>query len=362
MDNKDHVVMVFFREQMGGAITKKWVKCLVLIAFVAYMYVAIYGFTNIKEGLDKKNTANYDSYSIKYYDMDDTYFKKYAFTISVVFSGPNLSFSNVETQQKIEHILQKLENSTYIDAQATDCWLRDFLDYIDRNKDYSDVDLPISTEYDFANTLRTNYLDPTTATKLDVSFDETNLRVIAARFLIQGYNIKTSLLEQKMVEELREICAMYSTDELEVTVFQPFFIFIDQYIAILPQAIQTILITALVMVVIALFLIPSIVCSIWVSFSIISIEIGVLGFMTLWGINLDEVALINLIMCIGFSVDFSAHICYHYMTCSDSDSGVKGQSMSGNDRIRASLYALGLPIAQGALSTILGVFGLAFAS
>lgn len=84
------------------------------------------------------------------------------------------------------HMLQKLENSTYIDAQATDCWLRDFLDYIDRNKDYSDVDLPISTEYDFANTLRTNYLnDPTTATKLDVSFDETNSRVVAARFLIQ---------------------------------------------------------------------------------------------------------------------------------------------------------------------------------
>ena len=47
-----------------------------------------------------------------------------------------------------------------------------------------------------------------------------------------------------MVEELRDICAMYSTDELEITVFHPFFIFIDQYIAIMPQAIQTILVTA----------------------------------------------------------------------------------------------------------------------
>lgn len=65
---------------------------------------AVWGFTNIKEGLEKKNTANYDSYSIKYYDMDDTYFKKYAFTISVVFSGPNLDFSDIETQRKIEHI------------------------------------------------------------------------------------------------------------------------------------------------------------------------------------------------------------------------------------------------------------------
>ena len=36
--------------------------------------------------------------------------------------------------------------------------------------------------------------------------------------------------------------------------------------------------------------------------------------MTWWGVRLDGVALINLIMCIGFSVDFSAHICYHYLT------------------------------------------------
>lgn len=38
------------------------------------------------------------------------------------------------------------------------------------------------------------------------------------------------------------------------------------------------------------------------------------GYMTWWGVRLDGVALINLIMCIGFSVDFSAHICYHYLT------------------------------------------------
>merc|ERR1712012_460586 len=118
------------------------------------------------------------------------------------------------------------------------------------------------------------------------------------------------------------------------------------------------------MVVIALILIPSVVCSFWVSFSIVSIEVGVVGFMTLWDINLDGVALINLIMCIGFSVDFSAHICYHYITCNESDLPdlSHGQSrLNGNGRIRTSLYALGLPIAQGALSTILGVLGLAFA-
>jgi len=74
--------------------------------------------------------------------------------------------------------------------------------------------------------------------------------------------------------------------------------------------------------------------------------------MTWWGVRLDGVALINLIMCIGFSVDFSAHICYHYITEDDK---------CPNDRIRGSLYALGVPILQGAGSTITGVLGLAFA-
>ncbi len=64
--------------------------------------------------------------------------------------------------------------------------------------------------------------------------------------------------------------------------------------------------------------------------------------MTWWGVRLDGVALINLIMCIGFSVDFSAHICYHYLT----EVGKKP-----DERIRASLYALGLPIIQVSIST-----------
>ena len=81
-------------------------------------------------------------------------------------------------------------------------------------------------------------------------------------------------------------------------------------------------------------------------------QIGVVGYMTWWNVNLDGVALINLIMCIGFSVDFSAHIVYHYMSEDDK---------TPEERIAASLYALGMPIVQGATSTVLGVFGLAFA-
>ena len=66
--------------------------------------------------------------------MDDMYFKKYAFSISVVISGPHIDFSNVKTQEQIETITKALESSKYIDQNLTESWLRDFLDYIKRNE------------------------------------------------------------------------------------------------------------------------------------------------------------------------------------------------------------------------------------
>merc|ERR1719418_26292 len=103
---------------------------------------------------------------------------------------------------------------------------------------------------------------------------------------------------------------------------------------------------------VALIFIPHPSCSLWVAFAIMSIELGVVGFMTLWGVRLDSISMINLIMCIGFSVDFSAHISYHFMSRKD---------MPVKERVKDSMYALGLPILQGAISTILGVIGLALA-
>ena len=85
------------------------------------------------------------------------------------------------------------------------------------------------------------------------------------------------MVEQLMLSELREICARYSTDELQITVFHPFFIYIDQYLAIMPQTLQTIFVTTAVMVVISLLLFQNIVCALVVFFSIVSIEIGVIG-------------------------------------------------------------------------------------
>uniref|UniRef100_A0A183DNW9 SSD domain-containing protein n=1 Tax=Gongylonema pulchrum TaxID=637853 RepID=A0A183DNW9_9BILA len=89
--------------------------------------------------------------------------------------------------------------------------------------------------------------------------------------------------------------------------------------------------------------------------SIISINTGVFGYMTLWGVNLDAVSMISIIMSIGFAVDLSSHTTYAFVTA-------KGTS---RERVIYALQSVGWPIFQGshhisfvfqgATSTIAGI-------
>ena len=63
-------------------------------------------------------------------------------------------------------------------------------------------------------------------------------------------------------------------------------LFFLQFLMVLPTTIQCVTLAAVVMMIISLIFIPNPLCSLWVAFSIVSIELGVLGFMTLWRINL----------------------------------------------------------------------------
>ena len=50
-DNRDHAGMVMMRDKLGQALATKWVKSLVLVVFTAYLVVAIWGITNVSEGI-----------------------------------------------------------------------------------------------------------------------------------------------------------------------------------------------------------------------------------------------------------------------------------------------------------------------
>lgn len=265
----------------------------------------------------------------------------------MVVSG-EYDYSDPIIQEQVENLTRSLEASKYISTPIyTESWLRSFVSYVIRNNDFLNVN--ITDEHNFIKQLKELWLFPTSPFSLDVKFDDTGEKIVASRFLIQAVNVSGTNQEKDMVKELRSICA---ASPLNASVFHPYFVFFDQFELVKPTSIQCMIFGAFVMMLISFIFIPNIFCCLWVAFCIVSIELGVAGYMALWDVNLDSISMINLIMCIGFSVDFTAHICYAYM---------RSKQPRPEDRVKESLYSLGLPIVQGAASTILGLMALLLA-
>ncbi|XP_032896114.1 patched domain-containing protein 3-like [Amblyraja radiata] len=337
----EHPVYFFFKEYYGPFLTKGWTKAAVILLYLGYLAGSIYGCLQIKEGIDLKNLAFDDSYAIPFYDDANEYFSEFGPRVMVTVTE-SVDYWNSSVRDEIETCMGRFENLSYVDRELSESWLRAYIGVYGTNTS------AINTEKMFMTKLY-KFLQFLPSIKQDVDISENNQSIKASRFFIQTININNSVAEKNILIELRELA---KECRIPLLVYHSAFIYYDQYLVIIATTIQNIIVAAAAMLLVALLLIPNPVCSLWVTFATASVLVGVAGFMSFWGVNLDSISMINLVICIGFSVDFSAHISYAYV------SSAKGNC---NDRAVDALYALGYPIIQGALSTILGVIVLAAA-
>ncbi|KAL7631718.1 UNVERIFIED_CONTAM: hypothetical protein RMT77_017979 [Armadillidium vulgare] len=85
--------------------------------------------------------------------------------------------------------------------------------------------------------------------------------------------------------------------------------------------------------------------SFFVLFSVILTLLDVLALMTWWGLTLETVTCINLVLTVGLSVDYSAHVTLHFMKTNGSR----------NERVRITLIDVGPAVFNGAFSTFLSI-------
>ncbi|XP_038654127.1 patched domain-containing protein 3-like [Scyliorhinus canicula] len=337
----EHPVYFFFKKYYGPILTIRWTKAFVVLLYAGYLAGSIYGCLNIKEGIDVRNLAFDDSYVVQFYDDQSDFFSKYGPRVMVSVTEP-VEYWNSTIQNEIEICMDRLENNSYVDRTLSESWLRTYVS--------------ISKQMQIAITEKNTFLDNLALLfrivplfKQDVEFLKNNQSIIASRFFIQTIYVNNSIAEKQMLIELRKLA---QECKIPLLVYHPAFIYFDQYLVIVTNTIQNVAVAAAAMLVIALLFIPNPICSLWVTFATASVLVGVTGFMTFWDVNLDSISMINLVICIGFSVDFSAHISYAF---------VSSEKESANERSIDALYTLGYPIIQGALSTILGVVVLAAA-
>ncbi|XP_062898580.1 patched domain-containing protein 3-like [Mobula hypostoma] len=339
----EHPVSLFMNNRYGPFLTNRWTKGVVVVLYIGYLAASFYGCFHLREGIDIKNLASDYSYVIKFYDDLRKYFSKYGPRVMVTVTQP-VSYWDSNIQNEIENCMHAFENLSFVDSDHSESWLRTYLAIAKQLPNVS-----ISNKHEFMETLDT-FFNLAHIYKQDIAISVDKKNIEASHFFIQTVYINDSTAEKNMLIKLRDLAKDCS---VPLQVFHSTFIYFDQYLVIISTTIQNIGVAAGAMLLIALLLIPNPICSIWVTFAISSVLVGVAGFMTLWGVNLDSISMINLVICIGFSVDFTAHISYAF---------VSSEKETANERSVDSLYRLGYPIIQGAVSTIMGIISLSAAA
>ncbi|XP_008141904.2 patched domain-containing protein 3 [Eptesicus fuscus] len=329
-----HPMNLFFRDYFGPFLTNNKTKFFVVLLYLLYLISSIWGCFKVQEGLDLRNLASDDSYITPYFDVEEDYFPRYGPKVMVIVTE-TFDYWDKDARQKLEQCLADFENNGYVEKTLTEFWLREYVKYMkDKKQD-------INNKNTFMNSISNFFVD-FPHFKYDVNISSSH-EIISSRAFIQTMDISTSTRKKKMLIQFRNLA---KNCEIPLMVYNPAFIYFDQYTAIIENTVRNVIVASAAMFVVSLLLIPHPLCSLWVTFAIGSVIVGVTGFMAFWHVNLDSIAMINLVICIGFSFDFSAHISYAFVSSSKP---------SVNQKTIEALYMLGYPVLQSAVSTIIGV-------
>lgn len=314
-------------------------KVVILIGFLVYLGVAIWGAVNLEQGLVIKNLVSKDSYFYKYTTWrEDNFISR----VPVSFVIDNtVQYHSSDIQNKVHDLIARVEDNQYMSSTYFS-WLETYL-----NSPYT-----VSTsEADFIQGWYNFIADARFARfKNDVKVSADNTSILASRVYVFTSNIKDSQDSGKMMLEVRDVAS--NSPGLSVTAFAPAFIFYEQYVAILPQTLQTLGASlACVFVITAIFM-PHPLLLLYIVVTMAMIIVGIIGFMHHWGLTLSSITMIHIIMSVGFSVDYTAHTCHAFMVATGKDR---------NERVKKALQASGSPIFNGALSSVIGIAMLAAA-
>lgn len=219
-------MMIFFRDVVAAGLNKTPIKILVIFVFLIYLAIGIWGCSMVKEGLDRRKLSRDDSYSVKFYDFEDRFFREYPYRIQVIINQ-TLNYADPAVQEKIERILTRFESSQYVaNKSLTESWLRSYLTLINQEDSFLFLQaLNLTNQDDFYTGLRSIFLHlPMTENfRHDIKFNEDGTEIIATRFVIQTHDIKDANEEKEMLIALREVADEFRDEN--VSIFNQLFIF-----------------------------------------------------------------------------------------------------------------------------------------
>jgi Niemann-Pick C1 protein len=392
----------FIRKKYAPAILGKKAKVVIVAIFFGIFTASLALFPEVELGLDQRIAVPSDSYLIPYfndlYDYFDAGPPVYFVTkeLNVTERTPQkelcgrFSTCDQDSMANIIEAERKRPDVSYLAASAAS-WIDDFFLWLNPENEHCCVDsngkpcfanrpvpwnitlggMPEGQEFvDYLQ--RWIEADSSEECPLGGAAAYSNALVINGKQLtIPASHFRTSHTPLRSQSDFisayqaaRRIANEISKDvETEVFPYSKFYIFFDQYTTIVRLAAALIGSALAATLVVTTILLGSLQTALVITLVVAMTLSAIIGSMAVMGVSLNAISLVNLIICVGISVEFTAHIARAYTFPSETtmERAPRHRFRGRDARAWASLVNVGGSVISGiTITKILGVGVLAF--
>ncbi|CAD7971283.1 unnamed protein product [Amoebophrya sp. A120] len=324
-------------------------KIFAFVIFTIFMSLSAVGLAKQKADFQLEWFFPEDSYVVDYFDWSDAYFSQ-GTRASIYIRNPSTAF----TQQTMKDCLTNVENymqtSKYFDqAQMRDSWVKKVTAF--------SATSTLTAFYDQVKAWETSTYG---ASGTAEDFTWVNAAVPSSGF--QAVRVSNGILRKQYINEGTDRWDTMEALRSEVPNLCaggnsfPFgfeFLWWEEVGYTGPEFVRNALLCSGVILAIILCMIPSFRANIPVIISVLSTILNVVGFYYWLGEPINGVISIYTVICIGLSVDYSAHIGHMFRHSVES---------TGNKKAIDAVNRIGISVLNALLSTLLAVIVLAFSA
>ena len=375
-DNEEGFVSTYFRKYHAPAILSKAGKATVLFIFAGLLAFGCYGATQLSVENTEREFIPGDSYIKDYISAADEFFPDNGIGFFIVFEESEANIGNgiydkrVDLASLDDRLSGKSESPPFIAEPVSEDVYRNVMtgleaylleagtDAIGGAEMGSDgwpatyegfvTTLEAYTEFGAPGSLYSQDVSMVT----DVATNETRLEAIR----IEGEYVRLSKESRgETIDDAdRQIEAMDATRDMVDSwtdlpnsfVYSDIFLTVEGFKIIRSELFSNVGLAIMSVGIIVLLTVASFVTSLIITLNVGFCIIEILGFMWAIGIAIDSVSVINIVLAVGLSVDYSAHVGHAFM--------VKGGN-NRDRRVTETLADIGAAVLCGATSTFLAV-------
>lgn len=187
-------------------------------------------------------------------------------------------------------------------------------------------------------------------------------KIVGFRESFSVISVKSAAKEGvQLLNDMRSITDTYGP-EGTFTFSERYFDY-ESYVVFDKETILNVSLALAAVFVIMFLFTANLVITLFVLLCVVLVDLFVFGLLSFWDITLNSVTVVNIVIAIGLSVDYSAHIAHAYLQIKPPKVDKEGKKLSNHDmrvyKARGALGAMGTSVFHGALSTFLAIVVLA---